>query len=472
MNSDRLSTPFPLYNFFMPDLKALVQALPGRKALPVGWFLVGGAVRDALLGRPVKDWDVVVPGKAERVAKRVSASLGKSPVVPLDEGVTRVITRDGWVDLVTRQGKNMGEDLARRDFTINAMAVSPRGKLVDPTGGLTDLESRLLRAISRENLRDDPLRCLRAFRFVSELGFSIDPRTLSWIKKEAPGLEKVAPERVWFELRLLLLGQHVSEALRDAWEANVLAVILPELLESDSNWGGNNLLRHSMDTAAVAGGVLWNMGITPFVHYKKHLAILEDPSMRALFVLAALLHDIGKPKTYQEEGGEVHFYGHDTLGARMAKKIAKRLRMSGEETDALVLLVANHMHPHFLGQGEGPTRRAMNRFLRRAGEWTFPIVVLAYADALSSYLSHQGVVSHLILAKSLHDFIEDMEKEKKKEPRLITGNDLISMGLKPGPLFREILDEIDDLRAEKKIRTRKAALAAVKAILKEKGNPS
>ena len=466
------STLCPLYNFSMPDLKALVQNLPGRKALPVGWFLVGGAVRDALLGRPVKDWDVVVPGKPERVAKRVSASMGNSPIVALDEGVIRIITSDGWIDLVKRQGKNIREDLARRDFTVNAMAVSPKGKLLDPMGGLADIEARLLRAISRENLRADPLRCLRAFRFASELGFSVDSKTLSWIKNEAPGLENVAPERVWFELKMLLFGQHLSDALRDAWDSGVLKVILPELLESDRNWGGNNLLRHSMDTAAVTAGVLWNIEITPFVHYKEHLVVLDDPSMRAIFVLSALLHDIGKPQSYQEKGGEVHFYGHDTLGARMAKKIARRLRMSGEETDALVLLVSNHMHPHFLGHGEGPSRRAMNRFIRRVGEWAFPIVILAYADALSSVLSHQGVVSHLILAKSLHDFIEDMEKEKKKEPRLITGDDLIAMGLKPGPLFREILDEIDDLRAEKKIRTKKAALAAVRAILEEKGNPT
>ncbi len=455
----------------MPDLKALLNSLPGRKAMPTGWFLVGGAVRDALLARPVKDWDVVVPGSAKRVAEKLSAALGKVPVVPLDDGIVRVIAGDSWIDIATRQGNDIRQDLASRDFTINAMAVSPRGKLLDPARGLADLESRLIRALSRENLRADPLRCLRAFRFASELGFSVDPKTLSWIKKEAPGLEGVAPERVWFELRLLLLGQHMSSATRAAWDAGVLPVILPELVDSDANWGGSNLLEHSISTAAVSSGVLWNMEITPFVHYKKHLSALEDPSKRAVFLLSALLHDIGKPHTYQADGGDVHFYGHDALGARMAKKIARRLKMSGEETGALVLLVSNHMHPHFLGQGEGPTRRAMNRFLRRAGEWTFPIVILAYADALSSVLSHQGVVAHLILAKSLHDFIEDMEREKKKEPRLITGNDLIAMGLRPGPLFREILDEIDDLRAEKKIRTKKAALAAVKAILKEKGNP-
>ncbi|MGC8894580.1 MAG: CCA tRNA nucleotidyltransferase [candidate division WOR-3 bacterium] len=452
----------------MSDLKSLVQSIPGSKFLPRGWFLVGGAVRDALLGRPVKDWDVVVPGHAERVANGLSVALGRVPAVPLDDGVVRVIAGDAWVDVVARQGKDIMQDLARRDFTINAMAVSPSGKLVDPTGGLGDLGDRIIRALSRENLRADPLRCLRAFRFASELGFSVEPKTFSWIKEETRGLENVAPERIWFELKLLLLGQRLAEALRVSWDAGVLPSILPELLDTDADWGGNNLLHHSMSTAAVSSGVLWNIEITPFVHYKRHLTVLENPSLRAVFILAALLHDIGKPHTYQEESDEVHFYGHDALGAKMARRIARRLRMSGEEADALVLLIANHMHPHFLGQGEGPTRRAMNRFLRRTGEWAFPIVILTYADALSSMLSHQGVVSHLILAKSLHDFIEDMEREKKKEPRLLTGNDLIALGLKPGPLFREILDEIDDLRAEGKIKTKKSALAAVRAFLKER----
>ncbi|MEO0146286.1 MAG: HD domain-containing protein [candidate division WOR-3 bacterium] len=452
----------------MPDPKSLPKSLPGRKALGKDWFLVGGAVRDALLGRPIKDWDVVVPRDATGAARRLSASLGNAPVVQLDDGILRVIAGDGWVDLAELRGKDILDDLAQRDFTINAIALTPKGRLIDPAGGLSDLRSGHIKALSQENLRADALRCLRAFRFVSELGFSVEPETLSWIKKEAGGIGIVAPERVWFEMKLLLVGQNLAQALRGAWESGLLRVILPELVDSDADWGGNNLLEHSFATAAVAGGVLWNIGITPFAHYRKHLVVLDDTSMRAVFVLSALLHDIGKPRTYQEEEGEVHFYGHDALGAKIARGIAKRLRMSGQEADALTLLVSNHMHPHFLGQGEGPTRRAMNRFLRRAGAWAFPIIVLAYADALSSYLSHQGVVSHLILAKSLHDFIEETEKEKMKQPRLITGDDLISMGLKPGPIFREILEEIDDLRAEGKIKTREEAMAAVRTIIGEK----
>ena len=124
------------------------------------------------------------------------------------------------------------------------------------------------------------------------------------------------------------------------------------------------------------------------------------------------------------------------------------------------------MHPHFHAN---PTRRALNRFLRRTGTWAFPLVLMAYADALATPLSHQGTAVHVALAKALHDFILEQEAEKKKAPRLVTGYDLIAMGLKPGPVFKELLQEIDDLRAEGVVKTREEALAKLREIVAERG---
>lgn len=185
--------------------------------------------------------------------------------------------------------------------------------------------------------------------------------------------------------------------------------------------------------------------------------------------MAALLHDVAKPKCYSEDEGGVHFYNHDKEGARMVREIAVRLRLSREQADTLALLVANHMHPHFLGQGAGPTRRALHRFVGRAGEWAMAIVMMAYADALATRLSHWGAAAHLVLAKALYDFLEYLEAERAKAPRLLNGHDLIDIGLRPGPIFKEILDEVEAQRSEGKIRTRDQALALARRLAQEKG---
>ncbi len=445
----------------------MLALVPGKSALGSQWFLVGGAIRDALLGKPVSDFDVVVPRDPEGILPGLLRRVSRAAVVRLDHDVIRVVISDVQLDLVRMQGQTIEQDLSKRDFTINAMAMTPRGRLIDPFGGLDDIDAGLIRTPNPENLAEDPLRCLRAFRFVSENGFRIDDATLKAIQQNAPGLERVAGERIWFELRKTLAGPEVKTALETGWAAGVLRVLLPELEDADQVLGGNHLLGHMISTAHIAAKTIEHMDITPFWHYRKHLEILQDPDNRAVFVFAALLHDIGKPKTYTQENGQVHFYGHDALGAAMVKRIAKRLKTSKAQRDALVLLVSNHMHPHFLGQEDGPTKRALNRFLRRTGQWAFPIILMAYADALSSFLSHQGVVAHLILAKALHDFITEQEAQKKKQPRLVSGHDLIAMGLKPGPSFKTLLQEIDDLRAEGKVKTRDQALERLRKMVEQ-----
>ncbi len=428
------------------------------------FYLVGGAVRDWLLGKRPEDFDVIVKSRVAEVAARYRDAVGGA-LVQLDKGTWRVVSRGFQVDFTKVRG-SLKSDLTSRDFTVNSIAISWKGKLLDPAGGLVDLARGVLRTLRKEILEEDPLRALRAIRFKAELGFEIEPKTLEWVREVAPLLSRVSPERVHYELLRTFSAPGYPEAAEVFLKSGLLLEIFPELRPMDQVVGETNLLLHSLEASRIASGAWHNLDFTPFKPFRRHLKVLEDSQWLAVWVIAALLHDIGKPQTLKEINGQVHFYGHEGLGARMVRRRARALRFSKKEVDALSLLVKEHMHPHFLAN---PTRRALNRFLRRTGEWAFPLVLMAYADALATPLSHQGTAVHVALAKALHDFILEQEAEKKKEPRLVTGHDLIALGLKPGPVLKEILQEIEDLRAERVIRTREEALAKLREIVAERG---
>ncbi len=445
------------------DPGELLGLLPKREALGE-FYLVGGAVRDWLLGKRPEDFDVLVRARVAEVAARYRDAVGGA-LIELDKNTWRVVSGRLQVDFTKIQG-SLKKDLTSRDFTVNSIAVSWKGKLLDPAGGLEDLARGLLRSLRKEILEEDPLRALRAIRFRAELGFEIEGQTFQWIREVAPLLDRVSPERIHYELLLVFSAPGYPETADAFLKSGLLLEIFPELEPMDQVVGETNLLLHSLEASKTASGAWWHLDYTPFKPFRKHLKVLEDGHWLAVWVLASLLHDVGKPQTLKEINGQVHFYGHEALGARMVRRRARALRFSKKEVDALSLLVKEHMHPHFLAN---PTRRALNRFLRRTGEWAFPLVLMAYADALATPLSHQGTAVHVALAKALHDFILEQEAEKKKAPRLVTGYDLIAMGLKPGPVFKELLQEIDDLRAEGAVKTREEALAKLRELVAQRG---
>jgi tRNA nucleotidyltransferase/poly(A) polymerase len=454
------------------DLRSLVETVPLLDALKAHGeiYLVGGTVRDFLLEHPSTDFDLMVPGGPEVLARELSKTAEGRIVALSEDEIRFVVKRKLWLDIARARGKNVEEDLTRRDFTINSMAVDLRNpdELIDPHGGRKDLKKGIVRTLSETNLTDDPLRILRAFRFASQLEFKIEKKTFLWMTKNAELLDDSAKERVRYELLHLFRGKQVARTLYSMHESGVLLVLFPELKALSGTqqifYGKQDLLYHSLKTVDELERVLKDFDGSDFAPYREHFATLfRSEKWRSLLLLSALFHDLGKPETlsYDDEG-RTHFLGHDKLSAILTDRMTRRLRFSKKERTFLATLAGSHMYPHLLAREDRITSRALNRYARKTGEFAFLLILLAYADAQATPPHEKGLEGHLELARSLDEFIK--EKRKKPKPRLVTGHDLIDLGLEPGPLFRKILEEIEDQQAEGGVKTRKQALTLAKEL--------
>ncbi len=452
-------------------IKYIVQNKPWYKLIPKGSFLVGGAVRDIILGKVPTDWDIAV-WNPEEVARNIVREL-RGAFVPLDEKFRtyRVVLPDEQIDFTAING-TIYDDIFKRDFTINSTAVSlDTWEIIDPFGGMDDLKSGIVRLTKPENFLEDPLRMLRAFRFSSTLGFDIEKRTLVEISQNSESIKKVSAERIYYELRITLSAKNFYRQIQLMSETGILFHIFPEMEELKNNLKGldTDVWTHTLLALRRLEVTLNTLEDGPFVYYLHRLKALNDDTGRFIVVMGTMFHDIGKPATYKYENGEITFHGHDHIGSKMVKAIGKRLKMPKDIYRTISLIVAEHMHPHLLAT-PNITRRALYRFYKRTGDWAFPIILVAYADALATPLRAEGVAGQLRLAKKLEDFLRQQEAEANKHPRLVTGHDLISKGLEPGPVFKKILQEIEELRADGVIKTREEALKILDSIIEKYTN--
>ncbi|WP_243228450.1 CCA tRNA nucleotidyltransferase [Microbacterium sp. CIAB417] len=350
--------------------------------------VVGGPVRDALLGRTTHDLDFTTNASPDEILALVAPiatahwDIGRAfgTIGARVQGAQVEITtyRADSYDGVTRKptvefGDTIEGDLVRRDFTVNAMALQvPAVKLIDPTGGVEDLVAGILRtpADPRVSFGDDPLRMLRAARFSAQLGFDIDPGTLAAIGELRGTLEIVSPERIQGELiRLMQTGDPVR-GIRVLVETGLIEEFLPEVsalrLEVDEHHHHKDVYEHSLTVLEQAIEL----------EQSRHPGSEPDVALR----LAALLHDIGKPRTRKlEPGGAVSFHHHDVVGSRMARKRLQALRFDGETTDAVARLI--ELHLRFFGYAEGAwTDSAVRRYVRDAGELLERLHILTRAD--------------------------------------------------------------------------------------------
>lgn len=415
-------------------------------------FVVGGAIRDILLGDTPRDFDIVVPPPVEAFLNELKKKGYKYFVLDEEEKEYRIIlSREEWIDLSQIKGGSIEKDLAMRDFTINSIGVHLKsGTVIDPTKGIKDLKGKIIRTVSGINLIRDPLRILRAFRFFATLGFGLEKNTEEFIRELHPLINLVAKERIKYEIFLILKSNRAFETFKYMEELGLLYDIFPELRSlrytSQRYYNKQNLLYHSMMA----------------MKHTEEIIEREDypDELKALIKLASLLHDIAKPETlsYDDEGN-THFYGHDKIGAEKVEQIALRLKFSNKEKNILKKLVRYHMYPHLLSAEKEITKKAANRYLRKTDELAFPLLRMALGDALASPPRPGGMLGYEKLEKILREILE--EKKEQKE-RIITGHDLISLGLEPGPLFRKILEEIEDLRAQGEIKTKEEALTYIK----------
>jgi putative nucleotidyltransferase with HDIG domain len=465
-----------------PPVAVAREALRGRSA-----WLVGGAVRDALLDRPVRDVDIAVEGSPAEAARAVGRAA-RGPAFPLSEefGAWRAIGAGGdWVcDLSPLQGNTIEVDLGLRDFTINAMAVAldDGDPPIDPHGGLPDLEQRVLRVLGGPALEDssysrDPLRPLRLARLATELGFVPEPETERLTREAAPGVTAAAPERVFAELRRLVVAERVLEGLALADRLGLVVAVLPELAAlhgvEQSHFHHLDVHGHTIEVLRQ----LIELERNPAAAFGAELAERVDAHLSRPLAdelthwqalrFAALLHDVGKPATRDTlPGGRVTFIGHDSLGARLVEDVTRRLRTSGELRGYLAAITRYHLVLGFMVHERPLSRAAVYRYLTTCEPVAIEVTVLSCADRLATRgrRADAAIAAHLDLAREL--LAEALAWREQGPPRApVRGDELAAeLGIATGPEIGALLHRLEEARFTGEAGTREEALALARRL--------
>lgn len=442
-------------------------------------YLVGGAVRDVLLGRWSDDLDLAVPSGAMALARRI-AERGAGAYVELDaergaaRAVLPVASATVQVDVTDFRGPALADDLAGRDFTVNALAVPVRGlvagvaAVVDPRGGLADLRGRRLRLAAPDSIARDPARALRGIRLEAELGFRLDAAAARAIRRGATGLGRVAAERTGQEIVAILRLAGSASVLRRAERLGVLAAVIPEMAAmrgvAQPAPHRFDVLEHSLRALVAADRLVTRIdALQPWGDLLAgHLAeaLGGGVTRRETLKLAALLHDVAKPETRAVLDGRIRFLGHDGLGAQRVRAIGERLRLPSSATRVLETLVRHHLRPMHLEQAGVVTRRARYRFFRDLGEESRDLLLLTLADAAAVRgLSPLTVWRRADLVRALMaGWPED--RASRAAPPLLRGEDVMAaFGLAPGPEVGRLLEWAREAQDTGLVTTREQALA-------------
>jgi poly(A) polymerase len=417
--------------------------------------LVGGSVRDAFLGGPPGDLDLTTDAVPERVLEITGGWADKTWTVGIDFGTVGLRKGETVFEITTyrserygprsrkpdvRYGTSLEEDLVRRDFTINAMATRlPSYELVDPFGGLSALRERVIRTPGRpeDSFSDDPLRILRAARFAAKLGFTVADDVLAAMRAQAPRLSIVSAERITDELTKLMLTQDPAYGIDLLVGTDVAELVLPEVaalrMEVDEHHRHKDVYEHSLTVLRQA------------IDLEPRYGLSADLVLR----LAALLHDIGKPKTRTLlPEGKVAFHHHEMEGAKMARKRLTKLRFSREVVADVSRLIELHLRFHGYGTGEW-TDSAVRRYVRDAGPLLTRLHALTRADCTTRNARKAArLAASYDALEARIEVLREREELDKIRPEL-DGDEIMSLlGLKPGPLVGKAWNYLLELRLE------------------------
>ncbi|MGN6662875.1 MAG: HD domain-containing protein [Solirubrobacterales bacterium] len=439
-------------------------------------WIVGGAVRDAVLGREVTDLDLAVAGDPGAAARAIAKEIGEHAFeLSAEFGTWRVVcARRGWqIDVTALRGEGIEADLAGRDFTVGAVAVPlVGGEPIDPYAGLVDLADRRLRAVGEQSFGEDPLRLLRAPRLAAELALEIEPRTVSLARAAASRAAEPAGERQLAELRQLLGGPDPLRGLRLLDELELTAVVLPEVQNLRGVEQGPN---HHLDvfdhTLAVLEHTLEvESDLERFAGERagEVAALLDEPlademTRRTGLRFGALFHDIGKPATRAERDGFVGFRGHDQVGAEIIGGICERLRASRRLAQHLQGLALHHLRLGFLIAEMPLPARRVHAYLRATEPVAVDVTLLTVADRLSArgsgpVAAPEMVAAHLQLAREMIAAALDWRREGPPQP-LLRGDELAAeLGIEPGPELGSALAELEAAQYAGEVTDRAGAL--------------
>lgn len=481
---------------FPPSLTALGEHFASSKTAA---YLVGGVVRDALLGRDTSDIDLAVDADTHTVGAELAALFGGSAIT-LDEarGIVRVAvaTEDGAsaIDLKRLEGGDISADLGRRDFTVDAMAASISGseseggslELIDPYDGAADLSAGVIRTLSPSVFEDDPARLMRAPRLAAQLGFRIEDDTADAIRRHANLVTGVSAERVRDELLGLLAAPGVTGSLRLLDELGLLSLVFPELdaargvtQPKEHHW---DVFEHLIETpgqverlaalGASEGDRLVAGSLPRFDGAAEHFAreASDGHTRLTMLKLAGLLHDIAKPATRTvEESGRIRFLGHHQAGAEMSSGILSRLRLSGRGAELVRRMVEHHLRPSQMAQGgELPSARAVYRYYRDVGDAAIDNLYLNMADYLAARGADLGADEWAVHCRVVGHILREGLKPSAPHrlPKLIDGNELMkTFDIAPGPRVGSLLELVREAQASGEIGSRDEAVRLVRTRL-------
>ncbi len=472
-----------------PRVRAILNAIAD---LAPESYLVGGVVRDFLMGRrDRKDLDVALRGDGFEIARQAATLLGKvATFVALDSkhGTGRVVLRGqrpATLDVTSFRASTLSEDLHKRDFTINAMALRIQDFLsglmepvLDPTGGRADLLSGTIRACSKDSFRDDAVRVLRAFRFMASLGFGISKETLEMVPPALEELPSKAPERIRDELIVTLSVDSSFPALKAMALSGVLETIFPELRPM-KGCGQNayhhlDVWDHSLETISRMENLLANAAehfgsLSDQIYaYTRQEPVRDRPTL-ALLKLAALFHDSGKPASrFVDSKGKVRFFGHEKVSQEIFNEAGRRLKFASREIALVSGLIAGHMRPTIF-TAQKVSLRAIHRLHSKYQRNVTGLFLLFLADLGASRgparppEAYERAGNQVLRALSIC-----LEAEATPRMPLLNGRDLMSLfSIGPGPHIGSLLRKLTELQDSGKIGTREEALEAAAKILAE-----
>ncbi len=443
-------------------------------------WLVGGALRDRLLGRPTSDYDIAVQGEPRRLARALASSAaGHAFALSETFGGWRVLARDhSWqVDLLPLAGETIEEDLGRRDLTVNAIAQPVSGDgYVDPFGGLEDVRLRRLRMVSADAFEHDPVRVLRLARLASELGLVPEPETMAVAARSSPGLRNVAPERIFLELKRIVVSERALEGLALMDDLGATEVILPELASlrgiEQSHFHHLDVYGHTRAVLKETIALVRDPGLAFGDHGPAVTRVLDEPLANELsrgqaLRFGALFHDVAKPRTRDvTPQGRVTFIGHDATGAEMAVAALQRLRASERLCDYVGALTRHHLRLGFLVHEMPLSKRAIYRYLKACAPVQVEVTVLSVADRLATRGSgsSEAIAKHLELARQLVGEALAWRLAPPKPP--VRGDELArALGIETGPVIGTMLDELEEASFAGEIGDREQALERARQLL-------
>jgi putative nucleotidyltransferase with HDIG domain len=479
--------------------KALVTVVRAAAGIAVAHrcplYIVGGFVRDFLLGRESLDLDFAVGAEpisfAYEVAERLKARFISLHFDPPTGRIVRWDSEypDATADFTELKGE-LKEDALHRDFTCNALfadaiELSQKGmaSVLDPLGGMQHLEARLLVLPNKRVLQEDPVRILRAFRFAATLEFQIPPETKTALTLSAPLLLNAAPERVTMEFAWALQNPSAHEQLLLMDETGILTILLPELpkLREIPAAGYHHLdaFNHSIEAVRMVDRVMRceteDEELNNLLARVKEVFNLKFGYKRYgswVLKFATLLHDVAKPQTMTvDEEGDLHFYGHEKIGAEMAEQICERFKTSRRERETIVALVGSHMRPVGLAGARHLTDRALRRFWRDLGETVgIYCVALSAADLMATRgpeMTQGQRERHYFVLKKLMETYFALQ-EAKESVRLISGDEIMERyKIPPSPLVGKALRLVEDAFLEGRIKTKDEAWSLLDKAMKE-----